>query len=360
MRKMVLMLAIALPALSLANDKEKAASWITSASQLSNLEGHDRKPFRLHLQWKSGYGSVVASGTYQLLWTNANEWKEELRSGDVVAVRASRGGHAWTLRGDDFLSYPAYQIENMLDILWRLGLDDLGQAKDLFNQKIEGAEAHCAAFERKDSMVTRVCFAANGTLLGMARPVSVNSMMDAERTGYSNGRMTGPMLASYNTYNFNQYAPFGDMLFPRHMLAMSQNLPTLEAMVDDIQPMQPQDPAATPPEGAVSTSVCPVDEQSIGRETRLSSIPSQFGAALARFIRYGGSARIYVVVTTDGTIRNANLIMSDAQPTGQSAEFGNIAMQIVRTMKYKPYLCSGVPQAFGTEEELILRGRSGP
>ncbi|HWW16759.1 MAG TPA: hypothetical protein VN310_19010 [Candidatus Dormibacteraeota bacterium] len=366
MRGLVLLILIIIPTLSPANDKEKAASWIAKAAELSNLKGHGSKPFRLRLQWKSGYGTVIATGAYQLFWTSPEQWREELRIGDNVAIRVATGGKVWVERGDDFLSYPAYQLENMLAILWGLGSDDPGQVKQLFTQSIEGANSQCVKFERKDSWINQMCFGANGTLLAMSKAVSTNAMMDAERTGVIAGgtlKLGGPGLSASNTYNFMQYAQSGDKLFPRHMLVLSQKVPTVEVFVEDIQYTKPPDSVheSPVPDGASLTAVCTVDAAELGRRATLASIPSQFEAKLSRFIHFGGAARLYGIVGTDGNVRNETLISSESGLSGQSKDFGDIAAQIAQTMKYKPFMCAGAPQVFGTEEEIILRGtHAGP
>ena len=333
-------------------------------AELSNLKGHGSKPFRLRLQWKSGYGMVISSGTYQLLWTSPEQWREELRIGDNVAIRVATGGKVWVERGDDFLSYPAYQLQNMLAILWGLGRDDPGRVEELFTQPIEGANSQCVKFERKDSLINQMCFGANGTLLGMSKAVSTNAMMDAERIGVIVGgalRFSGPKLSSSNTYDFMQYVQLEDKLFPRHMLVLSQKVPTVEVFVEDIQYTKPPESAHEfpVPDGASLTPACTVDDAEVGRNALLASIPPQFEAKLNRFIHLGGAARLYGVVGPDGNIRSVTLISSETMLRGQSNDFGDLAAQIVENMKYKPFMCAGAPQAFGTEQEIILRGTSG-
>jgi hypothetical protein len=365
MRRFLLLILIAISTLSLANDKGKAASSIAKAAELSNLKGHGNKPFRLRLQWKSGYGTVISTGRYELFWESSEQWREQLRTGDNVAIRIASGGKIWLMRGDDFLSYPAYQLQNTLAILWGLGSDNLGQLKELFTQPIDGANSQCVKFERKEFLINQMCFGANGTLLGMSKAVSTNAMMDAERTGIivrGASRFSAAGLSASNTYDFMQYVQLENKLFPRHMLVLSQKVPTLELFVDDIQYTKPSDTyESTVPEGATLAPACSFDDAEIGRGAPLASIPPQFEAKLSRFIHYGGAARLYGVVGTDGIIRNVTLISSESGLRGQSKDFGDIAAEIVQTMKYKPLMCAGAPQAFGTEEEIILRGtHAGP
>src|SRR5579862_339216 len=245
MRRWILLILVTVPTMSLANDKDKAASWIAKAAELSNLKGHGSKPFRLRLQWKAGYGTIISTGTYQLIWENSEQWREELRTGDNVATRVASGGKVMVMRGEDFLSYPAYQLQNMLAILWGLGSDDPGQVKGVFTQLIEGANSQCVKFERKDTLINQMCFGANGTLSGMSKAVSTNAMTDAARTGIILGgamKFSGPGLSASNTYDFMQYVQLGDKLFPQHMLVLSQKVPTLEVFVVTIQYTNPPVP----------------------------------------------------------------------------------------------------------------------
>lgn len=366
MRRLMLLILITISISSFASDKDKAASWIAKAAELSNLKSHASKPFLLTLQWKSGYGTVVSTGTYQLFWENLEQWREEFHSGNNVATRIATGGKVWVSHGDDFLSYPAYQLQNMLAILWGLGTDDPGQVKELFPQSIEGANSQCVKFERKDSFINQMCFGANGSLLGISKGVSTTAMMDAERTGIialGAPRFNGPRLSASNTYDFMQYAPLQDRLFPRHMLVLSQKMPTLEVFVEDLRYTKSTDtaPDSAIPDGATLTSACTVDDAQVGRGAPLASIPPQFQSKLSRFLHYGGAARLYGVVGTDGNVQNVTLISSESGVREQSKDFGDIAAEVVRTMKYKPVNCAGSPQAFGTEEEIILRGtHAGP
>ena len=364
MRRLILLILITLPALSFANDKEKAVLWIAKAAELSNLKGNESKPFRLRLQWKSGYGTVVSSGEYQLVWASPERWREEFRTGDNVAIRTASGGKVWAVRGDDFLSYPAYQLQNMLTILWGLGNGDPGQVKELFTESIRGADSKCVKFERKDSLVNQMCFSSDGMLLGMSKGVSTNAMVDADRMGIMRRgglRFSGPHLSSSNSYDFMQYAPLENKLFPHHMLVLSQKVPTLEAFVEDVQYTKVPDsaPEFVVPDGARPTPACTVDDAEVGKEASLISIPPQFAAKMSRFIHYGGAARVYGVVGEDGKVSNTTLILSEAKLPAQSKDFGDVAAEIVGTAKYKPFLCEGAPQSFGTEEELILRGTIG-
>lgn len=364
MRRLILLILISVSALSFANDKEKAAAWISKAAEFSNLKGPGSKPFRLRLQWKAGYGTVVATGAYQLLWASPEQWREELRTGDNVAIRTATGGKVWVVRGDDFLSYPAYQLQNMLAILWGLGNDDQGQVKELFTQSIENANSQCVKFERKDSLINQMCFSSDGMLLGMSKGVSTDAMVDADRLGiFRRGtlRSSGPRLSSSNTYDFMKYVELEGKLFPRHMLVLSQKVPTLEAFVEDLQYTKPSDSVSefAVPEGARSTPACTVDDAELGRQSTLISIPPQFAAKMSRFIHYGGAARVYEVVGEDGNVRSTTLILSEAKLPELSKDFGDVAAEIVGNAKYKPFLCGGAPQAFGTEEELILRGSIG-
>lgn len=364
MRRLVLLMIIIIPTLSFANDKEKVASWIAKAAEFSNLKGPGSKPFRLRLRWKAGYGTVVATGTYQLIWKGPEQWSEDLRIGDNRAVRIATGGKVWVVRGEDFLSYPAYQIQNMLAILWGLGNDDPGRVKELFTQSIEGADSRCVKFERKDSLINQMCFSPDGALIGMSKAVSTSEMADADRLGVvARGafRFSGPRLSASNTYDFLQYADLEGKLFPRHMLVLSQKVPTLEAFVEDLQYTTLSDSAAefAVPNGATPTPSCTMDDSEVGRQALLISIPPQFQARMSRFIHFGGAARLYGVVGTDGSIRSVTLILSETKLPEQRNDFGEVAAEIVQNAKYKPFMCAGAAEAFGTEEELILRGTIG-
>jgi hypothetical protein len=362
----MLLILITIPTLIFANDKDKATSWIAKAAELSNLKGHGSRPFRLRLQWKSGYGTEISTGSYQLTWESAEQWREEIRTGGNVATRIAVDGKVWVTRGEDFLTYPAYQLENVLAILWGSGNEDPRQVKEFFTQTIGGAASQCVKFERKNSWIDQMCFGADGTLSGMAKAVSTNAMMDAESTGViirGALRFDGRSLSASDSYDFMQYVQLGDKLFPRHMLILSQKIPTVEIFVEDVQYTKPSDSAHVfaVPDGATLKPTCTVDDAEVGRPTPLASIPTQFEAKLSRFLHYGGAARLYGVVGADGNIRNVTLISSESGLRGQNKDFGDIAAEIVQGMKYKPLMCAGVPQAFGTEEEIILRGtHAGP
>ena len=364
MRALIVLILISVPTLCFANDKEKAASWIAKAAEFSNLKGPGSKPFRLRVRWKAGYGTVVETGSYQLLWKSPDQWREELRIGDNLAIRSASGGQLWSLRGDDYLSYPAYQLENMLAVLWGLGNDDPGRVTQLFTESIENANSQCVKFERKDSLINRMCFSSDGMLLGMSKGVSTNAMVDAERMGIiTRGvpRFSGSRLSASNTYDFMQYAPLESKLFPRHMLVLSQKVPTLEAFVEDVQYMKPSDSALefAVPDGARPMPACRMDDADVERQAPLISIPPQFTAKMSRFIHFGGAARVYGVVGPDGTLRSVTLILSETKLPEQRDDFGEVAAEIVQNARYKPLICAGIPQAFGTEEELILRGTVG-
>lgn len=189
-------------------------------------------------------------------------------------------------------------------------------------------------------------------------------MMDAQRTGLvRRGVLAGdaPKLGAYNTYDFMEYTKLEDKLFPRRMLVLSQKVPTVDVFVEDIQYTKPLDSTheSAVPDGASLAPACTVDDAEVGKLALLASIPPQFEATMSRFIHFGGAARVYGVVGTDGNIGSVTLILSDTKLPGQSNDFADVAKQIVQTMKYKPYLCAGTPQAFGTEEEIVLRGTIG-
>lgn len=152
--------------------------------------------------------------------------ERRVRIGDNLAIRTATGGKVWVVNGEDFLSYPAYQLQNMLAILWGLGNDDPGRVKELFTESIERTSSQCAKFERKDSLINQMCFSSDGMLLGMSKAVSTNEMVDAERMGIiARGafRFSGPRLSASNTYDFMQYSELEGKLFPRHMVVLSQN-----------------------------------------------------------------------------------------------------------------------------------------
>lgn len=131
--------------------------------------------------------------------------------------------------------------------------------------------------------------------------------------------------------------------------------------MEDVQYTKPSDSALdfAMPDGARPTPACAMDDSEARRQALLISIPPQFQAKMSRFIHFGGAARVYGVVGTDGNIRSVTLILSETKLPEQRNNFGEVAAEIVQNARYKPFMCAGAPQAFGTEVELILRGTIG-
>ncbi len=255
-----------------------------------------------------------ADGSYTLLWSSPERWREEITFADYKRVRVGGDGRVWLSRTVPFELPQIYFLSLSLD-LRRLGEVEPDESLEKTDRK-EARQAlnFCVAVKHKASVKREVCFEP-----------------ESDDLQWEDGGST--------SYEFDGHIYWGKKKYPRTIRVWwafdadptHKKREFVEWDLEELIPLNEAHPSDfTPPSGAREWAGCEYP-----RPLQGISKPSPIYPALAREKGLEGIALVYCVVEPDGTLSHLTLIRSPG------SVFEPAIGSALAQWRYSPASCGG-------------------
>lgn len=252
-------------------------------------------------------GEKSLHGTLALTWFSPGEWREEITLLDFKQVRIAFQGKLWTSRPVPFEPVRAFQLEQLLDLRSQWTLRPFESAEEKRQKKQQGIVMRCVEVDGKLEPSRELCTDAASLL-----PLAVKA--------------PAPHMPSYE---YGDYAPFGNKQYPRLMRVYEGRKLVLEAHVVELASSSEAAPSLlSPPTGAISWDWC----DNATPPKLLASFPPHYPEVAKRSGREG-VVSVFAVIAKDGTPSDLAVVRS-AGP-----DFDTSALAAVARWHYRPQMC---------------------
>lgn len=336
------------------------------ARPLYDFSSSDLKPwhFKASYQLYDDNEAPTEQGTFEYWWVSPDSWRTSwTRPSGNYTYWQLPGHNSARLGAADALSYPESRLKSTL--LSPLPSDrTLGAATTQLEKRAYGKDTN----------------ALQCVMVGVKMKEMPGEPIGLFPTYCFMAKL--PILALYVSYaspivEFNQVVKVQNRYFPKQVKILSpakKNL--LTATVDAITPIQPTDPALTPPENAdrskpiqiiqlhekksspasPSTTAAPTATTPLPRTITIAGGIAQ-GMILkkvapiypddAKHARVSGTVTIQAVIGTDGWVHDMQVL------TAPSASMAASSLGAVSQWRYRPYLLNGSPVEVQTTINVI-------
>jgi TonB family protein len=314
-------LACLWPNSATAQSNPDAVALLQRAADQENLRMRGSPAFELHasLQLVDGMGKEF-SGSYLLLWSSEDQWREELQIANYRRVRVGAAGKYWQARNITFEIPFAESLSRALDFPFLLSFRAKEDVSKIKLEKIHGKELKCIQVRSKDARVDRFCF--DPTIEALRQDEL------EESSTYDPIRVT--------SRDYSDFVIFGSKTFPKTIRLDSEGSARILFTVDKLDALRPVIPNAfTPPTGSLSWETCPTILPAYLRAPSHVVVPRYPKDAIASHIQ--GSVTIYGLIGPDGGLSHLKIVASPSQALADAA------VDAVGRWRYDPLECNGVP-----------------
>lgn len=306
---------------ALADSKQQEGeALVARARQLWAIRAPGNPAFRLKAQFrfpnsKPGEGE----GEYLEVWASPQQWRREIVVGDHRQIEVGGEDKRWVLNDLALNSLRLLRVPELLS-LGDLNLEQF-KVKKIRKETSAGIQAHCVEVKPSDNDVVTFCFeVASGLLLLTVNPVSMGK----------------------TSYQYSDYASFGNHSYPHKLRAFSGGTAYLEVEVTELSPEPaPEASLFVSPEGSQQLPVC----LKIEPPKPLSDPEPVYPRGQA------GNARVmlWIIVGIDGKPSDLRVALSSGDA------FDNAALDAVRRWTFRPAMCAGQPIAVQVSIEINFR-----
>lgn len=295
-RVFIVVAAAAMLALSAfaGGDKEKEDDLMQTALKQS-VRSAGGTPFEMKVTGKVyGYAKPMDI-EYETKWSAMNEWFDQISFGGFVERRLAQGDKLWMQRNAGFELLRPAQLHRMLDLM------ALHPPSD---EELKGVEHHkgtsCAKMASGyDSY--KLCFDDKGRLAREERTsITVYPHMDFSTAP---AQSTPPVQT---TYEYSDYAAFGDKSYPRKLRVLENGKPAVEAEVTMMQKSPNSVAAVTPPKEIEPQAWC-----ADPTPARIAHITKDLPHSTELVGGYSTEGRVVVsgVIGADGKLDNQSITL---------------------------------------------------
>jgi TonB family protein len=321
--RLALIVCLLCPALLRAQAKSDYAALLQKAADLEDLRSPGNPSFQLEANLLfTDIAGKKFPGTYNLLWSSPDEWREEIHLGPYTRIRVGGPRRYWQQRSIDFELPHVFELSDMLDFASLLRLEAQSPNGKRKSRNDRGEESNCVEFQvRKHFPDSEICIDSSSGLL------------KSEKTG-SGGAETLPAMTSRE---YSDFTKFGGKVFPKSIRGMAGKNPLIEFSVTHLGLLDHPDAASfAPPPGAQPWATC---ESPAGNTNELIQQPMPIYPEASKRNHVQGNVVIYAVIGEDGATLNLKLIEAPDKDLASSA------LTAVSKWRYTPKVCNGIPIA---------------
>jgi TonB family protein len=291
------------------------------AADQEDLRTPGSQAFELHatLHLTDGTGKQF-SGSYILLWSSEDQWREELQIANYHRVRVGAAGKYWQARTINFEIPFAESLSEALDFPFLLRFrakEDVGKIK---MEKIHGLELECVQVRDKSTRVDQFCFDPTTATL--------------RRDELADSSLREPIRVTSRDYS--DFVTFGSKTFPKAIRLDTGASARILFTVDKLDALQSATPITfAPPQGSLPWETCATALPAYLRFASQQVVPKYPSTAVAAHVQ--GGVTIYGLIEPDGRLSHLKIVASASQALADAA------MDAVGQWRYDPESCSGIP-----------------
>lgn len=245
----------------------------------------------------------IGKGTYELLWTSPDKWKEKVFAMNFSQLRIKDGDGIWETRQPAYQSLRVWQLMQALAFSNRLSLSKNETLGAIKTKQKNGAGERCVEVKLSGAKLRELCFNDASELV------------------------TEHYIPSDRTYEFTNYSTIGTRAFPREIKVYDGNKLATDFSVTEIEQNPPTDPSSfVRPQDAKWRNWCSNPEPAIPLPIYIAGpIP------LVRHVTVFGT------IGTDGAWHDLHILESGGKPADESV------LDELKKTRFKPATCAGVP-----------------
>jgi TonB family protein len=294
--------------------EEQARPLLKSAAERSLLNADRKTPFSLTAAFTvHGLSAKRLDGKYGWLVNSEGDWAKHLSFADYKDLEIGRGSSVRIKRSVQFQPIQAAIVQNAFSN--PLYIDQAGDVVERFFMTSENhVKLRCADLIRGKSR----------------RTICIDPDQNLRTIAFKSSRII---------YEYSDYKPAGRKFVPHRITAKRGSTTLLEMSVEEVALDSELDSRLPdPPEGAIQRSGCLAPSLPTLKHSEVPGFP--MSAPIANF---QGQVMIYVLIGSDGTVRNPVV----TQTGGESLD--SSALEAVRHWQYEPAKCGDTPVEFETE-----------
>jgi hypothetical protein len=278
------------------------------------LNADGRSPFSLTATFTVyGLSAKRFDGKYEWLVNSQGDWVKRLSFADYTDLQIGRGSTVRIKRSVQFQPIQAAIVQNAFSNQMYLE-----QAGDTIERFFTTSENH---------LKLRCAELLNGKY---RRTMCVDPDQNLKTSAFKFSRIS---------YEYSDYRPAGRKFVPYRIIARRGSNTLLEVKVERVALDSEVDPRLPdPPEGAVQRGGCLAPTLPKLKRSEFPGFPMNIPAANRE-----GQAIFYVLIGSDGTVRNPVVI----QTAGES--WDSVALEALRHWQYEPAKCGATAVEFETE-----------
>lgn len=294
------------------NAEEQSRPLLKTAADRSLLHADGNSPIKLKLSFTLSGSRSRAKGTYTWFVSNAGDWRKEVAFSDYSNVEVGRGSTVWVKRNLDFNPREAAWLEGIFSNHQYLNIpeDTIGK---YFTTSEHHVQLRCVDLFRYKKPRT-LCFDPQDNLVKAA-------------------------VGELNiTFEYSDYRPAGQKFAPHKIVLKRDGKTVLEAEVEDLSMDNNVDlHLFEPPAGAIKRGGC--FTPTLPRPTK-TAFPKYPPMALA--MRDEGTVMMYVLIASDGTVHNPQVIETAEK------ELDEASLRVIPAWQFEPARCGDRPVDFET------------
>jgi len=281
---------------------------IARAALAQGIRQPSGKPFFLHMRIHAqGAVSKPMDGVYQELWISPDKWRREIAFPGFQQLEVGDVGSKWVSRNLEFRPGAAYLTAFALNVLETISVLSDETIKSLSQKNNKGGNLQCAELVFKNGAPSRtICFDASGAVASLE---------------WQNRR-----------FEYRDYGKFGDKVFPRSIRVFEDGFKVLDMAADDLAAPPAYKPDVFQHDGS-ARQMAPCERWPT---TPSGKVPPHYPSD-ARASRQQGAVTLYVLVSPDGRVEQADVLESAA------ASLDRAAAEAVRQWTYPPVSCGTAP-----------------
>jgi TonB family protein len=299
---------------------------LVSASDLVNIRSTDAEPFQLEADIRLQI-NVPQDGHFTWKWAGKDLWVQEILMGDYSEIRMRKADALYTSRNAPFTPLQVTELEDLVNVF---SADDDLEIRRVKRQPLNGVETECMKLHS----------GLGPRLRNPNRELCINRttreiLSDEVRDGQE-----------FQRKEFTDYQPFRRHRYPRQLKLLVNGSAVVKIWVTSLEDASFDETTFAPPPDAIARRQC---EHMIAPKPLKTPDPAYPRSAAQN--RIGGTVILALTVLPDGSVDDVQLL------GGAGHEMDKLALQTVKTWRFKPAMCGNDPVAYDMRVEVNFRLR---